>query len=188
VRIVADSLRELRSIIEGQLKHRQFLYVPPSKVEYWENEEFFGEEVAQNIPEAREDIYEACSCFAVGRHQATVYHCMGIMQAAAFKVGVRLGQNLNIEIDGWPSTEKKIQAGVDVLRKQAEAKTGDALAWAEWKRLEALYAELISDLNAARKAWRDTGAHFRQRYNEEQAEKVLARTGEFVRQVARLLA
>ncbi len=91
-------LVELRNRIKDQLGRRLFLYVPASKVLYWENEEYFGDEVANKIPDAGEDIAEACSCFAVGRNQAAVYHCMGIMQAGLFAIGRKLGCTVDLNL------------------------------------------------------------------------------------------
>ncbi len=84
---------------------------------------------------------------------------------------------------------KKIESAVDQLRIAAEAESGigNVTAYSAWKEREALYAELISDLNAVKKAWRHTSAHFRQRYTAQQAEKVLDRVGDFMRQAAKLI-
>lgn len=191
---LAARLEELRNRIQDELKSRQFLYIPPSKAVYWENEELFGEEVLEAIPEAREDIGEACSCLAVGRNQASVYHCIGIMQAALFKLAEHLstasgmGFTLNLDVDDWGSVGTKIHTAVDKLRERATLKGGDPAVYAAWKAQEPVYAELESDLTAVKKAWRHTIAHYRQRYTAGQAQKVLDRVRDFVRQVASLLA
>ncbi len=57
----------VRDRILEDLDKRYFLYLPVPKVQYWQKEDYFGKDVSRKIPEAREDIYEACSCFAVGR-------------------------------------------------------------------------------------------------------------------------
>ena len=182
------SLDELRRRIDQELNTAWFLYVPVGKVSYWENELYFGEDVAEKIPDAREDIYEACSCFAVGRYSATVYHCVGIMQAAFFQVGkTDLNCIIDLDVDDWGSVTRKIQQAVDKLEERAKAQSKDAAAWAKWKTIEPLYNELISDVNAVKKAWRHTSAHFRQKFKEEQAEKVLDKVEDFMKTVAKLL-
>jgi hypothetical protein len=97
---------------------------------------------------------------------------MGIMQAVLFKIGKMLGLH-DQPIDHWGTVVQKIKDALDVVRKQAEAKKGDIEAWAEWKRREASYNELLSDLSAVEKAWRHTTAHHRQTHTIDQAEKVL---------------
>jgi hypothetical protein len=180
-------LDELRNRIADQLASRMFLYVPASKISYWENGQLFGEEVFNKISEATTDIYEAGSCFAVGRAGGTVYHCMGIMQAVLFKIGKMLGCTINLDVDHWGTVAQKIKDALDVVRKQAEAKKGDIEAWAEWKRREASYNELLSDLSAVEKAWRHTSAHHRQTHTIDQAEKVLGKVKDFAQHAASLL-
>jgi hypothetical protein len=182
-------ISELKNRFADQLMSRWFLHVPTAKVPCWENELYFGEDVAEKIPDAKEDIYEACSCFAVGRYSAAVYHCIGIMQAAFFQVGkANLSCTIDLDVDDWGSASKKIEEAVESLRKQAQARSKDASDWSMWKQVEPLYAELISDVNAVKKAWRHTSAHFRQKFNEEQAEKVLDKVGDFMKTVAKLLS
>jgi hypothetical protein len=181
-------IEDLHNRIEDGLSCRYFLYVPKPKVPYWENELYFGEDVAEKIPNAREDIYEACSCFAAGRYSATVYHCVGIMQAAFFQVGeAGLNCTINLDVDDWGSVTRKIEQAVGELEKQAKAQSKDAAVWSKWKTMEPLYGELISDVNAVKKAWRHTSAHFRQTFKEEQASKVLDKVGDFMKTVVKLL-
>ncbi|MFZ0679461.1 hypothetical protein [Candidatus Binatus sp.] len=189
-------IEDLRNRIYDQLGSRQFLYVPFSLVPYWENSTLFGDEVFDKIPTATNDIFEAGSCFAVGRAGGTVYHCMGIMQAALFAVAehlATLNPNLKIAIDlnvdDWGSVVKKIQSAVDGLEQQALAKqkAGDANAYPQWKPIESAYNELISDVNAVKKAWRHPHAHFRQEFTEEHARKILEKVGDFIKHAATLL-
>jgi len=178
---------ELKNRFADQLKRRWFLYIRDEQTRYWENETLFGEEVIDKIPEAVADIYEAGSCFAVGRAGGTVYHCMGIMQAALFKVGEQLGCTINLDVDDWGSVEKKIKESVDALRVIAVVRKGDVVAWAQWQKQDEEYAELLSDLNAVKKAWRHPSAHFRQKYTVDQARKVLEKVEDFTKHAATLL-
>jgi hypothetical protein len=178
---------ELKNRFCDQLQKRWLLYIPTSKVPYWENAEKFGEEVGRKIPSAAYDILEACSCYAVGRYDATVYHCMGIVQEAVFKVARNLGITIDPDIHDWGYAEIEINKKLNEHRLRAEAKHGDAAAWANWKRTETVYAELTSDLNAVKKAFRHTSAHYRVRYTEPQAEKVLSKVEDFIVHCATLL-
>jgi hypothetical protein len=186
---LASLLEDLRNRVTDQLGSRAFLYVAPSKVVFWENETLFGEEVFDKISEATTDIYEAGSCFAAGRAGGTVYHCLGIMQATFFKVGRQLGCTIDLELDDWKKVNDKIEGALDAKRKIAEAKgkAGDAAAYAQWKKEETAYNELISDVNAVARAWRHPSAHFRQTYTIEQAKKVLDKVEDFAKHAASLL-
>jgi hypothetical protein len=181
-------IEDLRNRILDQLKSRWMLYMPLDRVGYWEQEALFGEEVFNKIPEITIDVYEAGSCYAAGRAGGTVYHCMGIMQGATFKAGKEIGCIINLEIDDWGTAESKIKAALDQQRIIAEQKKGDATAYALWKRKEAGYNELLSDLNAVKKAWRHTHMHFRQTFNLEHAKKILDKVQEFAQYAATLIA
>lgn len=182
-------VKELQRDIIESLEGEQFLYVLPTKTDFWENEEHFGAAVVEKIDAARTDIREACSCFAVGRYTATVYHCIGIMQAALIKLAQRIScsERIDLEVDDWGSVVSKLQRAVDALEKTAKANSSDADRWAEWRRLEPKYNEIISDANAVKKAWRHPSAHFIGHYDEPEATKVLGKVGDFVKDVAELL-
>jgi thymidylate synthase len=109
------------------------------------------------------------------------------MQAVLFKIGKELGCTINLDVDHWGTVAQKIKDALDVVRKQAEAKKGNIEAWAEWKRREAAYNELLSDLSAVEKAWRHPSAHHRQTYKIDQAEKVLEKVTDFAKHAATLL-
>jgi len=189
-------IEDLRNRIDDQLKKRQFLYVPFALVPYWENPTLFGDEVFNKIPSATNDIFEAGSCFAVGRAGGTVYHCMGIMQAALFAVAEHLATlnpnlkiTIDLNVDDWGSVVKKIQSAIDALEQNALTKqrAGDPTAYPQWKSIESAYNELISDVNAVKKAWRHTHAHYRQTFDEEHARKILEKVGDFISHAATLL-
>jgi hypothetical protein len=189
-------IEDLRNRIYDQLGARQFLYVPFALTSYWENPTLFGDDVFNKIPSATNDIFEAGSCFAVGRAGGTVYHCMGIMQAALFAIAEHLATlnpnlkiTINLDVDDWGSVVKKIQTAIDALEQSALAKqrAGDATAYPQWKSIEPGYNEMISDLNAVKKAWRHTHAHFRQTFDEEHARKILEKVGDFIKHAATLL-
>jgi hypothetical protein len=113
---------------------------------------------------------------------------MGIVQETIFKVARNLGATIHPEIDDWGTAETKINEKLEERRRHAETvRKGDPISWSEWKKTEAAYAELISDLNAAKKATRHRTAHYRERYNEVQADKALRKVEDFVRHAATLL-
>jgi len=181
-------IEELTNRVKDDLQAKLFCYIPKAKARYWENETLFGEEVFNKLPEAADDIYEAGSCFAVGRAGGTVYHCIGIMQAALFKIGDQLGCVINLETDDWGSVATKIEAARGMYRTEAEKRSkSDAEFYARWRRRDASYAELIIDINAVKTAWRHSHAHFRQNFKMGQAEKVLSKVKDFVTHAATLL-
>src|SRR5437870_1879542 len=91
---LANLIREARQRVEDDLKNVQFLFVPASKVEYYD-EPIFGEAVEKRFYRAIDDIRAAGNCFALGQWTGVVYHCMAVIQEGL----TRLAKHLGITID-----------------------------------------------------------------------------------------
>jgi hypothetical protein len=91
-----------------------------------------------------------------------------------------MGNPIDLQTDDWNNIITKIEGAVIQKGKGATAPK----AKSEWKKVEPLYNEMISDVRAVKNAWRNPTAHFRRTYNEEQAEKVLRRVRDFMRNLA----
>lgn len=188
-RWTCQSFDEIRELVSIGLKSCQFLYV--EKTEYYDQESLFGEKVYDVFPNGADHIREAGTCFALERWNATVFHCRGIMQAGLFRLGKNIGsEKIDLLVDDWKTALKKVHEAIDRKERQAASKQqqGDHIAWNRWKRREASYGELISDLKAVQRAWRSPTAHFRRNYGPAEAGKVLDRVRDFMQHSARLIS
>jgi hypothetical protein len=89
---LAGLIAEMRTRLIDELMGREFLYVRPEMVGYYDQPMLFGKEVNDRFPLAIDDIEEAGKCLALFRGTACVLHTMRVMEA-----GLRvLGKSLNI--------------------------------------------------------------------------------------------
>jgi hypothetical protein len=174
---MARALDELRRRIEGELKYRQFLYVPLHRQGYYDQAELFGPLVAKHFHSATDDIVEAGNCFALGRWTATVHQCLGVMQAGLIGLARHLKCSVNIHVDTWEDIIIKVENGIKAKRAAIGNK-------ARWKELEPFYNEVVSDLRAVKNAWRNTDAHFRRSFDEAGSLKVLEKVRDFMQNLA----
>jgi hypothetical protein len=174
--LMERSLDDLRRRIEGELKQRQFLYVPLNRSAYYDQPELFGAPVRKRFPSAVDDIIEAGNCFALGRWSGAVHQCLGVMQSGLIALARHLKRGINIHVDTWEDIIRRVEEGVAAKRQ--------AMTKARWKKVESFYAEVVSDLRAVKEAWRNPDAHFRRPFDEAGAQKVLEKVRDFMQNLA----
>ena len=165
-------ISDLRSRIEDQLKGRYFLFISPSLVQYYEQKQLFGQEVANAFPKAIDDIEGAGKCLAVGQGTACVMHLMRVME-----VGLKaLAKSLKIDYaPSWDGYLNKIQSKIDTKRKTKGVK---------WKRDEKFYRDVSGDLVSVKHAWRNPSMHVDRRYSTEEAEEIFKTVKAFMCKLA----
>lgn len=180
---LADLIREVRQRVEDDLKIVYFLHVPAAKVEYYDKP-IFGKKVEDRFSDSIDDIREAGNCYALGRWTGVVHHCMGIVQCGLMAVASHFGSQIDIYLHDWNTIITKIEGEVAAKRKIATSPTATNDQKSEWRKIEPIYSEIISDARAMKDAWRNPTAHFRRQYDEAQAKKVLEKVGDFMRNLA----
>lgn len=178
---VSRELRDATRRIEDDLKPVHFLFVPLSKLEFYDKP-YFGESIEARFQNAREDIQEAGRCFAVGSYGGVFLHCMGIVQAALEELAAHLRVKIDIQIDDWNSIITKIEGGIS--RKKAKVLgtgTPSQRQKSRWSKLEPFYSDVVGEVRAIKNAWRNPGFHFRRRdFDERRAKEILDRIGAFL--------
>jgi hypothetical protein len=172
---VSDVQRKLEQIVdavETDLHNKLFMYLPADKLPYYHEAALFGDDVETKLPTVSGDIAEAGRCFALGRHTATVFHLMRVLEAAVQEFGRSLGITINPR-DMWDTILRQVQAAIPAMPHGARRAA-----------CEGLYAAL----NAVRIAWRNPTMHGVDRtYTEEEAEQIWNCTRAFLVQLAALL-
>lgn len=88
---LAIQLAELRSRVIDSLEGHAFMYIPPSKLGYYDNLCLFGKDVGEKFHDAYNDIQSAGRCYAVREPTATVFHLMRAMEQAVKSLAIGLG-------------------------------------------------------------------------------------------------
>jgi len=180
---VAIMLSEMRHVIEAvelnAAKHR-FLYVLSDRVEYFDNDSLFGDEVRSSFPSAAPDLREAGNCLAVECNTAAVFHLMRAtewgLRALASNLGVKKiraskkpgsKQYTPLSYSEWEKILDGLQDAVDA--KMQALKRGTAK-----QKLQEFYYPALQDIRGLRDAWRNHVMHTRSEYNREDAIAVFA--------------
>ena len=74
----ADRAEVLIKTFEIELMELWFHRVSANKKPFYGAD--FGEQVKKSFPSAKSDIFEANTCFALERYNASIYHCMMVLE------------------------------------------------------------------------------------------------------------
>jgi hypothetical protein len=174
---VQQRVEKIRSAIEAELRGKLFMYIEANKLPYYSQRALFGEQVENKLPAVSSDIAEAGRCFALGRHVATVFHLMRVMETGVREFGNSLGAVINPR-DVWDTILQRANALINSLPTAAPVET----------ERRAAYEQLYTSLNAVRVAWRNPTMHGVERsYTEEEAKEVWDCSRAFMRRLAGVL-
>ena len=163
------------------------MLVPLSKLEYFDKP-YFGEKVETRFKDALDDMREAGNCFALNRWTGVVHHCMAIVQVGMVELGKDLEAPLDEYLHDWNDMQTHLGKAIEAKRTAilgGSKSKASAAEKSQWNRLEPFYSEVLSDVGAMKKAWRNPGFHFRlPPFDEDKAKKVLDRVREFMTNLA----
>jgi hypothetical protein len=177
-----DALRwlpQLSDAIQDDLGAMMLHWIDPAKAHLFEPETApFGERVDRQFPSAAPDIRESCSCFALERYTASVFHLMRILEwgltALAADVGVRRAQQRN---PNWHNVLLAVEKKIKFYEQQKNTKPTK-------KRLERL-GDAAAHLRTFKNAWRNKTSHDLDAvYQPEQARDIMNAVSAFMRSVA----
>ncbi|MEJ7811179.1 MAG: hypothetical protein WKG32_12270 [Gemmatimonadaceae bacterium] len=157
----ARMVDDLLERTHDQLAARHFLYVAPSLLPYHNAPlvDRWGD-VPDKFPSAAFDMEEAGKCLALGRHTASVFHLMRVLEAGLRALGASLG-DAKLDADANPTWERILARGNAELLKTADKRSP------EWRAKQDFYAEALASLRAVKTAWRNPTMHVRGVYDEE---------------------
>lgn len=180
---IAEAFRSVQETIRRELSGRVFLYIPQHKASYYSQSDLFGLTVSQAFPSARYDISEAGSCYATARGTACVYHLMRALEIPlrllARDVGVAEDENWNKVLNNF---DKMLNAIREKMLANSAAKPPD------WKEQEQFYSEASALLRNVKNAWRNDVMHTEKIYTEEQAQRILNTSKDFMQFLATRLS
>lgn len=169
---VATLVGELRTRLIDELNEREFLYVPPARVEYYKNPMLMGKAVNDQFPAAIDDIEAAGKCLALGQGTACVLHTMRVMD-----VGLKtLAKSLGIPYaPSWESYLDQISKKIGEKHKNKTKK---------WKRDEKFYRDLSRDLLVVKQVWRNPTMHVDRKYDPDEAQEIFLASKRFITRMA----
>jgi hypothetical protein len=183
--MMGEAFRMCLKVLGRELENRFFLYVPPDDVEFYKNPLDWFSKVLVAFPSAKENVIEACRCYALDRYTACVFHCMGILQyglyALAQELKVDLGYPLKLAewcfiIDGQKGKLLGIEGKIGHLREDLKHLPKGT----EKDEIVQFYSEVAQQFRYFKDAWRNHVAHFHDEYDKDQAHRVLIHTRDFM--------
>jgi hypothetical protein len=168
---VHDSIRQVTNSITLELQGRQFYGVITRFLGYHDKPQLLGEDVFNNFPSAKYDIYEAGMCLAFERPTACVMHLMRVLETGLTVLAETLGLSKQ---NDWGSFLRKIDAELNERAKTSGARSAD----------EQFYAEAAINFDRMRRAWRNPTMHPDKSYSQDRAEEILISVRSFMAHLA----
>ena len=155
---IRNDIETLEDSFSSELRRELFFHIPSDKERYFERDNLFGPEVAQEFPSCAGDIRNSGTCFAVEQYDGAVFHLMQVLQIAlnslAQKFGVPFG-NTN-----WQNVIDQIEAKVRKI---------DSSFGPNWKQQQKVYSEVALHFRYLKDAWRNHIMHEHIPYDEGKA-------------------
>lgn len=144
------------------------------------------------FPRARKDVFSAVDCYALEHHDASIYHCMMILERGLPALARKLGTCFSKDRPTWATMIGDIRKTIDARRRAlASTPSGSRpLTGAPLRRERALLeacSEAAVEFKFFEDAWRNHIAHGRAAYDENDAKKVLDHTHAFMEGIAKKL-
>jgi hypothetical protein len=173
---MADKLTMLLEVMEDELRRRVFMFISAgSVVLIREPKTWWGEQVFAAFPSAESDAAAACRCYATGCSTASVFHCMGVLQAGLYAMAVDLKVPFkhSIELAEWQAVISGIEAKIEPLRQMPKSDQRDEML--------TFFSGCAAQFRYFKDAWRNHVAHMRKDYNSGEALQTLSAVRDFMK-------
>ncbi len=166
--------------IQGELRFRQFAFVPAAKATTLDNVSKDWADVWAKFPSSREDTERAVDCYALAQNTACIFHLMRIVErglhALAKERKVKLPKKRPLEWAQWNDILIVITKAADLIANRKAGPARDAA-------LE-FYRGALGEFHAFKDVYRNHVMHSRSEYDEYQAASVLAHVLGFMKRLA----
>jgi len=168
-------LKELREALHQDLYKRFALLLTDEERVYFDKVYPFGRQVYDNFESARQDIREACNCYALDRPTACVFHLTRVLERGLFvlvqdpKMGITLK---DAREETWETLINKIESFIkDVQNQKRSLQKGQDLE---------LYSGAAMQFRYFKDHWRNPISHCRTVYDAAQALSSMAKVQELM--------
>jgi hypothetical protein len=155
----------LLSVVEVEMSERLFLYIPPERSKFWEQNFPLSDTARSRFPVASQEIRLSGTAYACALWSASVFHSM----RAAEEALVSICDELKIERSGaeqWGNLIDLIEARLKAISKMPKASDEKR------QHLQPL-SELVVDLRLFKDAWRNQSAHNIVSYTDGNASSIM---------------
>jgi hypothetical protein len=171
------TLSQLSETITWEIADKTFLFIPATRSKRYEEQQAFGDAVANAFPSAAYDIREAGTSFACARYTASVFHLMRVLEIGLTAFG-KLFPAVPVNRENWQQIIEKIESEIRAL-PQAAVKPPD------WKSKQEQYSQIANSFMFFKDAWRNYTAHARGKYTEDEADSIYRNVRSFMQSLAK---
>ncbi len=157
---------ELKTRISDEMKGELFFHVSSETREFYEPEEPFGKGISVQIADVNFEMREACTCFALGRNSASVFHLMRVLERGLAVFGKVFG--VSLEHTNWEPAIDQISSKIREMGKDPTWKSCP-----DWKTQQEFFAQASYYLRDVKNAWRNYTMHARGGYSEKETKALI---------------
>lgn len=176
---VLSEMLAIQDMVRTELENRKFLYIPDSQDEFLRKKQLFGRSVYEMFPDARIELTDAGTAFAMELYTACVFHLMRVaehgLRTLARSVKVRLTHKANfmpLDFGDWNQVITGIRGKIDAARRLTPGPRRQA-------KLE-MYSNAADHCEYMKDIWRNTASHARKSYIESEALATMDRVKAFM--------
>jgi hypothetical protein len=175
---MADKLAILLEVMEDELRRQVFLFMPPQNEWLFREPERWWSESITAFPSAKHDAAESCRCYSVGCYTASVFHCMGVLQAGLYAMAIDLEVPFkhSIELAEWNGVISGIEGKIEPLRNMPKSDKRDEML--------TFLSECAAQFRYFKDAWRNHVAHMRKNYGAGDAWQTLTHVRDFMQSLS----
>lgn len=189
---IATQLEILDGRVDHEIDDIVFGFIPKDKVDYFENNKLFGDEVYKQFPSARQEIKDAGTCYAHNKYNATVFHLMRAVEIAAkllvkemkaekyIIVTIQGGKTpirKPVELCDWGTLIKGLERALVELEKGARTNT-------QKKDKHIYFSEVVGSFRNFKDAWRNPISHSATNFLAGQTKDILESARHFMTKLA----
>jgi hypothetical protein len=166
---------QMQDRLNDELTSVVLLRIPADCAALYDQEQLFGQVVADAFPSAKFDIWEAGNCFAAERFTASVFHLMRVLE---------IGLAAFASVFSIPADHTNWQTIIDQIEKHVRDMPKAPTKAADWKEKQEFYSQAASSFMFFKDAWRNYTAHARGKYVEHEADTILGNVRAFMQRLA----
>ena len=163
--------------VQAEIKTRYFLYLPPHRAKYYENQILLSDDARIAFPKATSEIRQAANAYAMGINTACVFHCMRSLEHGIRALAARFGITFNVQ--QWQTILEEIDGKIKKIGQTTKSQ-------AKSEELQFL-SEATIELFYFKDGWRNYVSHGHDTYEEAQALGVMNHVQAFFEVLAREL-
>lgn len=177
--VIYSKLCVIRDTLAIEMNERRLAYVPRALVDYFENDDLFGNDVKLKFKEAVPWIRDAGNCISLGLDTTAVFLLMRVVEYGARVLASRLRCPFvkGMDFSTLGDLNREIRARVEKKYEHPRKSRRDKLAREYYSGLQIGIAGMMA-------IWRNPVAHVRGTYCHEEAIMALKHTEQFMRSLA----